>query len=138
MSETPVELTADEIRQKRQNAAARMMLRYIGAGETERKDRDLYAMNLARDLSETDRVMLLEVLFQTFPPDIMEVLAQSFFTEAGMPGVELMEDPMADAKFWADGANAKELKAYAIACFRKMAPKTRQSFLEWAKKGADK
>ena len=128
-------VTAGDIRAKRLLVATRLLLRglmtdELGAAES----RGLYAMNLRGDLSEEERANVAFTFLETFSPDIAEALCQQWFKGAGFPGASLMENPVSDARFWSDGANPKEIDAYAMACFKRMSATRQKQFLEWAQK----
>lgn len=126
-AEQPV--TAQSIRQTRATAAMRMVLNFLLEPP---EDRSGHAANLARDLSEDDRIRLLWLFMDTFPGHIAEQAAQAFFEGVGYPGASIMEDPREDAKFWAGQANPKEVDAFAMACFNRMSKNRRHQFLQWA------
>lgn len=125
-------VTAQELRNKRIVAAARMIARFLLVDMNDRQQQPLYALNLTADLTEDERIALAMLLLGTFPADRAEAVAKMHFEGVGFPGATIMEDPMEDAKYWAEMANAKELGAYAAACFLKMTPARRQGFLKWA------
>ena len=126
------DVTARELFERRVQVAARLMLRFVLTGCQE-KDAELFSMSVARDLTEYERGALVAMLLNTFPPDVAESLCQAWFRGAGFPSATLMDDAMSDARFWAGGANAKELDAYAVACFTRMSQGRKAQFLEWAK-----
>lgn len=132
--ETPVPEgeTGSTLRAKRATVAMRMALNFILHPP---ESREAHASNIARDLGEEDRIRLLWLLMDTFPPHIAEQAAQTFFEGAGYPGVSLMADCKAEAKLWAADANPQEVDIYARACFNRMPPQRRALFLEWAKGG---
>jgi hypothetical protein len=130
MTDESAKLTAAQIRQKRVMAGLRMMFHYVIEGE--QAQRDLYAMSLRGDLSEIERSNLILLLLETFPPDIAEGLALLWFEGAGYPVPSFTEGCLPDARFWASGANAKELDAYAMASFESMSAARKKGFLRWA------
>jgi len=134
--EEVAEVTACDLRIKRIVAAWRMMFRFIEKADD--KDRDLYALNLCRDLTEDDRVRILELILDTFPPDMAESVCMEWFRGAGYPGAGLMDSPVADARFWAQQANSKEIDAYAMACVHRMSPQRRRQFSAWIQKQLEK
>lgn len=127
-----VPVTASELRLKRVAAGCQLLFRHIAKADD--GDRTLYAMNLRGDLTEEDRLRLLSVILDTFPPDLAERACQGWFEGAGYPGAAMMDNPVSDARFWADSANSKEIDAYAMACVKRMSPKRRGQFAEWVKK----
>ena len=128
-------VTRAELRKKRQVAACSAMLTFLTkeqiSGDTELVQ---YSESIRRDLAEQERLALLWILMDTLPPDYAEFACQQWFMGKGMPGAAIMDDPMADARFWASDANAKELSAYAVACFNRMSAKRQSEFLVWAQK----
>lgn len=121
-------MTADEVRQKRHIAAMRLLFAFV---KELPGDRDLYAMNLRGDLSEVERAQLIAVLLDTFPADIAEQQLSAWFSEAGSPMPSFDDNYLADARFWSGMACAKELGAYAIACFENMSDKRKREFAQW-------
>lgn len=129
-------VTAKSLRLKRIGGAFRMMMEFVITGPKKQNERDLYALNVMKDMTESERIDLMGLLISTFPADVAENVVQTWFEGAGYPMAALMEDPIADARLWADGANRKELDAYAVASFDKMSPSRRQQFLKWAQRTA--
>ena len=54
---------------------------------------------------------------------------------AGMPGAPLFSF-MHEANWWADWASEPELKAYLLACWTRLSPAARASFLRYIERGA--
>lgn len=125
------QVTAEDLFKARTNAAARMMLSYVHKGCPGGHEAELYALNLCRDLGEFERGALAALMLSTFPADMAERLCQAWFEGAGYPSAKLMDDPRADARFWASDANSKEIGAYAMACFERMSPKRKAEFSKW-------
>jgi len=130
-SDTPQSFTGKELKLKRHTAAAKLVLSLLQKDLRNQKDHPLYSINLGRDLTDDERVTLTWVLLDTFPADQMEEIVRTWFENKGMPGVSLMDDPRADAKFWASDANGRELSAYAAASFNQMSPKAKAAFRSW-------
>lgn len=89
---------------------------------TDRGDDTLIRLHAARALADAtaacdpdDRVLLLERLLDTLRP--------------GWPIPAFMGRVMEEAGFWADMASRVELKAYALACYRRMTPADQAAFL---------
>lgn len=131
VTDQPKALTGKELRLKRHTGAAQMVLNLLQQDLQDQDQQRLYSINLASSLSEQERIVLAWVLIDTFPADVAETIAQTWFEGQGMPGVSLTEDPRTDAKFWASDANARELSSYAAAAFNQMSPKAKQSFAEF-------
>lgn len=72
------------------------------------------------------------------PPEIrarlLERLLDQFRPAWPMPA--FMGRVMEEAGFWADMASRAELKAYALACYRRMPPQDRIAFIDYLAKGA--
>lgn len=127
----------EELRLKRITAAMRTLLNFT-AREEAKADRDSFALGLARDLTEEERLHLLRLLVETFPPDMAERAVLATFEDNGWPITGLHGDAASDAKFWADTASAAELRAYGAACYRRMSEKGKANFREWVAKDAKK
>ena len=67
------------------------------------------------DMDPADRLPLIEIVLDDL--------------RAGQPVPSFM-GIMAEASHWADWASRAELKAYALACFRRMAPADQRAFLD--------
>lgn len=130
--EEVTEVTARELRLRRIAAGFRMMFQFVLKADDD--NRDLYAMNLRSDLTEDDRLRVLTLVLDTFPPDVAEDACMEWFRGAGYPGAGLMDSPVADARFWSQQANSKEIDAYAMACVHRMSPRRRQQFSTWIQK----
>lgn len=76
----------------------------------------------AADCPPEIRARLLERLLDTLHP--------------GWPQVPFMATIMEEAQFWADLASRRELKAYALACYRRMDPADRVAFIDYLAGGA--
>ncbi len=127
----PVNTTPTDLRLKRIQAAARSLFRFVVDRVDTPGEAGLYASLLRHDLTETERTYLVGLLIETFPPDIAAEVCRTWFKARGIPSLQLMDDPTLDAEFWANGANAKEIDAYAVACFGKMSRDRRRQFLKW-------
>lgn len=132
MSETPIPATTEELRKTRQLAAYKALLAFTMTSDMRAPhDFDTMADRVRADLTENERLELLDILIRSFPADIAEAAVKANFEGQGWPEPTLMDDPRADAQFWASGANAREIGAYAVACFNVMSPKRRTDFCKW-------
>lgn len=87
---------------------------------TKREDAARALMNAVLDCDPGDRLELLERFYDASRP--------------GFPIVSL-DSLMAEAGFWADRASPAERKAYALACYTRMAPADQAGFLAYVQKG---
>lgn len=123
--------TMDDLRKRRLTAASRLILGVLLDGPLSTDRFNLTAAHIATDLSEPDRELLLHLIVASLPADVAERLVQGAFDGAGYPTPTLMDDALGEARFWASGANAKELGAYAMASVEKMSKERRAAFLKW-------
>ena len=87
-----------------------------------RAARAIALADAAADCPPEIRARLLERLLDTFRP--------------GWPIPAFMGRVMSEASFWADMASRTELKAYALACYRRMPPEDRIAFIDFLAGGA--
>lgn len=89
---------------------------------------------LQEHLTETDLATLAFIALRCLPDDLAAQAADSALGYSGGPPVPLDDNVMQDARWWADGASERELKAYAIASYHRMSPAARDGFKTWALK----
>lgn len=79
---------------------------------------------------------LMSAVLGCDPADRLELLER--FYDASRPGFPIvsLDSLMAEAGFWADRASPAERKAYALACYTRMAPADQAGFLAYVQKGA--
>lgn len=82
-------------------------------------------------LTETDLASLAFVSLRCLPDDVAMQVSDSAMGLMGAPVPPLNDDVMQDARWWADGASERELKAYSIACYHRMSPRAREGFRKW-------
>ena len=126
---TGEDFTIEELRQKRHAGAARLLL-MVMKGDFD----DMAPVALKQTLTDEERAWLGELILSTFPADQAEQLCRNWFRGQGAPGASFADSPVADARFWAQGANSKELDAYAMACVKEMSEKRRRQFSQWLAK----
>lgn len=74
---------------------------------------------------------LCEAIGDCHPQDACEVMAAALADlSAGMPIAPLF-DVMGEARSWAEFATRAEVKAYALACYRRMSPADQAAFLAY-------
>ena len=118
---------------KRIIAAHQLLAKWSLRPESESDaDIDIWALQLRASLTDAERARLFDVLATSFAPDHFYFIAKRHLDGAGAPTLGLLDDPTADAKFWADMANTKELTAYAAVSFNRMSPSRQSAFLKWA------
>lgn len=110
----------------------RLLARYVLEGRPPGSVVSTWALAVKADLTDLERASVVELILSTFPPDQAEGFCQAWFADSGYPSPAFTESAVADARFWADGASASELDAYAMACVRRMSAKRRGEFLKWA------
>ena len=73
----------------------------------------------------------MEAVLACDPRDRIPLMER--FIEALRPGqpIAAFASIMEEASFWADMASTAELKAYALACYNRMAPSDRAAFLNY-------
>ena len=119
-----------DLRLKRIAAAARVIAHAL----QDPKDLEISSINLRHGLEDDQLEVLLFLAVRALPPDVCERMLQDIFEGAGWPMPSISEDPLEDARYWAKGATEKELNRYAVACFERMTPSRRNTFLRWAEK----
>ena len=65
--------------------------------------------------------------------DLGKIVA-TFRDDGAGPPVPAFDDLAAEAGLWADHASRDELKAYAVAIFRRMQPRDRDAFLAFVQR----
>lgn len=73
---------------------------------------------------------------QCDPRDACHIMAAALDDlSAGMPGAPLFSF-MDHANWWADWASEPELKAYLLACWTRLSPRSQSAFLSYIERGA--
>lgn len=133
----PIEPTIEDLARKRISTAIRVLHHFIlqgRAGTLSPDDHDSAHATMLVNLTDRERADLVHLLLPTFRPDMAENVVREGFKGAGWPAPLMMDDPMPEAKLWAEDANAHEVSAYAVACFSKMTAGKKRKFLAWAEK----
>ena len=127
--------TMDDIRKARRLEAAKRILAFVKRdGNLSEEDWLLWAVHLQADLTERERAALVLLLLKTFTPDEAESVVQVAFKGSGWPLPTLGDDPLPDARMWAEDASPKEVSAWGMACVDMMPPGKLRKFIDWAKK----
>lgn len=94
------------------------------------------AAQIARRLTEEERVGLLAGVIKSLPDDLTKQVLDAMF-DGGVPGSD-PKDHMAAAKFWAADATPVEIKAFVAVGIKQMPPETRRAMRQWLNKGEGK
>lgn len=128
------ESMADMRKARRIEAAKRILAFMKRDGNLSDEDWLLWAVHLQSDLTERERASLVLLLLRTFTPDEAESIVQTAFQGNGWPLPTLGEDPLPDARMWAEDASPKEISAWAMACVDRMHKGKLRKFVDWAQK----
>jgi hypothetical protein len=91
------------------------------------------AAQIARRLTEEERVGLLAGVIKSIPDHLTEQVISGMF-EPGLPVSS--KDHMEAAKFWSESASPAEVRAFVAAGIGVMPPETREAMRVWLNKEA--
>ena len=87
---------------------------------------------LRKRLTANERAAMAWAILGSLNKEQVLLVIESFncFKESNFPNV-CLHDPVAEAKFWVADASPEEINTYAMACFNKMSPETKQQFIAY-------
>ena len=99
-------------------------------------DADTTVTQLARGLSEPERNLMLQLLINSYPPHVASQVVRDCMEGAGLPDWSDTH-AVSQARFWATGASAGQIDAYAAVCFEMMTPKRQSEFARMVNEKVD-
>ena len=90
---------------------------------------DTAIVSMARDLSEHERLVILQVVINSYPAHVADTLVAQCMEGAGIPEWNT-GSALEMARFWVTHASSREIDAFAAVCFENMPPERQRAFLE--------